>query len=132
MFTVFLIVAVLAFHFGGLLGDRASLTGYTLDNLGLTNPENFGSTSFYVTIGLIAALSVGGGIIGSLFRISPESILMITIGVPLTTILIAMGWDIILIFNELQKTNTAFATIVCSPLIFSWFFTIYDYFRGRD
>ena len=126
------IVVVLLFHFSGLLEEQPSGTGYVLNNLGLTNPANFGSTTFWGIIVGIGALGLVGIIIGATFLRSLEAALFLGIGISLIPVFIGIGWDLILIFNILRQTNNMFAVIVISPLLYAYGLTIYDWVRGRD
>ena len=129
---LFVFAAVLLFHYSGVLNESPSVTSYALRTLGITEPQNFGSTSFFLTLFGITAISVSGIIIGSLIRLDPNTLITISIGVPLSIFLFSIGWDLILIFNELAKASVPFAVIVTSPLLFGYFFTIFDWIRGRD
>ena len=141
--SMFLIIMILLFHIGGFFSNPNavdceddnsinSLSAYTLKNLGLTCPENIGSTKFYTTILLLTTLSVSGIVIGSFVNWTPESSFKVTAGIPLGIILFAMLWDIIKIFDILADINGAFAMMIISPMMFAWLFTIYEFYIGRD
>ena len=128
--ALIVICVVLLFHFAGLI--TGGVTGYVLDNLGLTNPQNFGSSNFYRIIIAMSALSAVGVVIGSLLRWSVESILLTAVTLPIASAFILMGWDIIIIFNLLAGINRMFAVMICGPLLFSWFYVCFEFVRSRD
>ena len=140
--SIFLIVTVLLFHFSGLLYDVSSgdctttstksLNGVILKELGLTCPQNFGTTAFWLKIiGLVSITGVGV-FIGTLVTRSLQTTLFFTVGIGIISVFIAMTWDLILIIMELSKISGMLSALIGAPLIFSWALIIYDFARDRD
>ena len=125
----FLIVTVLLFNLAGY----TTSTGYMLDNLAITNPENFGSTTFYITIfALIAGIGAAGIVLTFLARAYPESIFMSTSAVVFIPILLLIAFDILTLTAQLALTNTNLAMLVGSPLLICYVLTVVDWWRGKD
>jgi len=124
-------VVVLLFHFAGMLEDSPSGTGYVLNNLGLTNPQNFGGTTFWTTVVGIGAISLAGIAIGGYVTRSLEGSIFFGVGILLIPVFIGMGWDLILIANEIRQINNMLAVMIISPLFFAYGLTIYDWAMGR-
>jgi len=132
--TMMLIVSVvvLLFHFSGLLSGNPSLNGYLLSNLGLTTPENIGTTSFWVTLLTISTISIAGAVISGLITRSLEFSLFVGVGVVIVPIFLGMIQDLILIYLKISETSPMLAVMIVSPLMVTWGLTIYDWVRGRD
>jgi len=128
----FVIVIILLFHFSGALSDEPSGTGYVLSALGLTNPKDFGGSSFWITIIGIGSLSITGIIIGVYITRSLETTLFFGAGIILFPVFIALGQDLVLIANQLWDLNHMLAVMIISPLVYAYGLTVYDWCRGRD
>ncbi len=128
IYLLALIVWIILFNFAGLIDGS---TGYIMGNLGLTNPENFGSTAFYLTLAAIAAVTlVGIAVGGAIFR-DAQIILLVQVTVIGTTLFL-IGFDLILLFNQLIRSNSSFAVLVIAPLIVLYALTVVEWIRGMS
>lgn len=130
--SLFIVVVVLLFHFAGLLEGQPSGAGYILNNLGVTNPENFNTSVFWITIVAIGTIAVAGIVVGGYLSKSFDLAFFAGATVPLLAIMVLIGLDLILIFNVLRQTSHMFAVMIVSPLLFFYGLSLYDWARGRD
>lgn len=128
MYLLGMIIWILLFHFAGLIDQTP--TSYILSNLGVTNPENFGSTQFWATLVSVLALSVAGVTIGLIYGGRTSSIVLLTTTLAFGGIFTLILWDFIVLFNVLIRTNHYLAVLLISPLMVIFGLTIYEWIRG--
>jgi len=124
-----LIVLILLFHFAGYLNETG--TSYLLDNLGITNPQNIGTTTWWATMTAITTLTIVGVTIG-LYYGKGAAIVLLPSVLAIASLLFLIGWDLIALFNILLQTNTTFATLIISPLIVIYVMTVVEWIRGMS
>jgi len=130
-FVAFLIVINLLFHFAGLIPEHTA-TGYLLKTLGITDPENFDSTRLWIILAGLTGVIAAGITAGLIRGISPLDIVSMEAAVLLVPVLIAIGWDMILLFLMFKEISVALATVIFSPLLVIYALTVFDWVRGRD
>ena len=128
-YLIALIVWVLLFHFAGLIAYTP--TSYILNNLGVTNPENFGSTQFWATLISILTLSVAGVSIGLIYGRTSE-IVLLTTTIAFAGLFTLLLWDFISLFVVLAGTNSYIAIMLISPMMVLFGITIYEWIRGMS
>lgn len=129
IYLLALVVWILFFHFAGLIEGTG--TSYVLNNLGVTNPENFGTTQFYAIISGISILALAGISIGLVFGRNSE-IILLTTTISLALLFLLILWDFIALFNVLRLTNHFLAIMIISPLMIIFILTIYEWVRGMS
>ena len=124
-YIILLSVTIATFHFFGLIEDTpiSILLNLVLD------PQSIINTSFYTkvltAIGLIASVGI---VIGLYVAQKTELIIKAT----LAPFLLAMGWDLIVVFNQIALLHIALATLLISPLVIVWFLTVIEWIGGKD
>jgi len=128
IYLLALIVWIILFNFAGLVGGT---TGYLLKNLGITNPENFGSTAFYLTLLGITGITLVGIFVGGAVFQDAQLVLLVQVTL-IGVALFAIGFDLILLFNELIRSNSSFAVLVIAPLLVLYALTVVEWIRGMS
>ena len=118
---------MLLFYFSGLLEGTVSSTLLTI----ILNPQSFGSTEgtlyLYITAALLGVTAVGSIIVGILTKNIELAVIS-----PLAIWLLSLFFDFIRVFQEVFAENPVIAVLLFSPIMFLWFITIVDWWRGRD
>ena len=128
IFMLSLIGWIILFNLAGLVSGG---TGYILGNLGITNPANFGNTTFYATLAAMFTITLAGVAIGSVV-FKDASLVLLTTTVVIGGTMGLMGPDIIILFNNLVLTNASMALLITGPLIVVWIFTVVEWVRGMS
>lgn len=118
-------MVLLMFHFAGLV------TGTPLDSIlrFLIDPQNFQNFSIVQQIStILAGVGVAGLIIGS---ISPQRTQWI-LNTSFVLLLIAIGWELIAIFNVLKQTSVMLATFIIAPMMLIYILSVFEWWNGRD
>lgn len=129
---LFLVVTIILFHLTGVLEDAPSGTGYVLNNLGITNPENIGTTQFWQAIVAVGAITAAGIIVGSRVAGSFQAAFFTGAIAPMIAISILIIQDFFIVGGLLYDINKGLAVLVMGPLIFYIGFSVIDWARGRD
>lgn len=131
----FIIVVDLLLHFSGLLATAGTPTSYALSNLGLTQPENIGTSSFWTTIGILGTLSVAGVVAGIKFGTDYQTIIYFGVGALLIPFFLGMIGDFWIVTGLAADVSPALGmvtTIIFGTMIFSAAFTILEWARLKD
>ena len=95
----------------------------------LLHPENLWNTSWYkIMIGLITALGVAAVIIGLFISSKSET----AIKAPIIVFLFSIGFDLVVMFNQLKQTNILVATLLISPMAVVFFLAVIEWGFGHD
>lgn len=128
MYIMAMVVWVLLFNFAGLLGGGST---YLLNNIGILNPENLGSTQFYITMVAIFAVTIAGVAIGSaVFR--DASIILLIKNVAIGELLIVLLWDLLALYRVVTLTNRYIALLIFVPLMLVYLLTLAEWVRGMS
>lgn len=128
---IFTSVLVLLLHFAGVLTDEEG-TGYLLKHLGITDPSNIGSKTFWTTLAGLGAIAATGVTIGTLRGTSGMEIMMLTVGVVMIPIFFLIAWDLVALFNIFAEISRAFAVLIFSPLLILYALSVYEWLRGTE
>jgi len=124
----FMIVTILLFNFAGL--SEGGATSQLLSWAGITEPQNFQSSSFYLALVLIFTGIIGGGAIAIGFITKDSNTIVLISSATLAIGMLVLAADMGFIFMKLVDFNKTVATLVFAPLIISWLLVIYDWWRG--
>ena len=77
----------------------------------------------------ISSIGIGGLIVyGLVSGNSPELIAM----AGFTTVLLALGWQFIQVYQVVNNSNEFIAKIIFGPIFIIWVLTAIEFWRGRD
>ena len=96
----------------------------------ILDPRNIQATQFFtliVTGGILTLSIVTGFFVGIITR-TVEFFFFVAIAVGFLT----LGGDFVTIFIHLASFNLVFATIIMSPIMILFFFTVLEWLKGRD
>ena len=130
------IFIVLLFNFAGLIGS--SNTGVILGQLGVLQPQDLPTTTFWIAIKAIFTFFVlGAGLvsiitIGSLRGGSPVETAKEIGAASVGILMIALGEDIFLISGKLWEVNPMFGIIVGTTLGFAYIMGVLDWYRKSN
>ena len=128
MYLMAMCVWILLFNFAGLLDGGST---YLLNNIGILNPENLGSTQFYTTLVAIFAVTIAGVAIGStVFR--DASIILLIKNVAIGELLVVLLWDLLALFRVMTITNRYIALLIFVPLMLVYLLTLAEWVRGMQ
>jgi len=117
-YTILMTGFAVLFYYTGLSGS-SSLVQY------LVNPQSMTSFQVVALIGS-AILSSASGIAIGIFTKNAELAVMTAI-VP---VLFGLLWDFILVFNAISSINTVLAVLFMGPVLFLYWMTLVDWWRG--
>lgn len=111
-------------------------SGYVLGQLNPFSPENFQSSQFVITIiGILAVTTIGGVVLGYLFRVNPESYIVGTLA---GTILILFIGDMISIITDYKAANPEFLwmayliDLILFPIAVAFALSLISWWRGAS
>lgn len=114
---------MILFYFGGLTDGTTSLMGILL------NPTTLKTSGIIVAVGaaiITAAAAAQIKIAGTSLASAPEILVMSTA----FTLLLALVWDFIVVFNKVLATNPVIAILLFSPLFLVLGITMIEWWRG--
>ncbi len=121
----FITVMIILFKFAGITTESpiSWALGFILD------PSTWSTGSLLEKVGAtIAAASAIGIVVGSLFRGTDPILLR----APMATFLIAVGWDIVSIYDVLSIVNASFALLICAPLMLVYVISMVEWWSGSS
>jgi len=126
VYLMILGIALILFHFAGLIVQTP--THFLMQII--LNPSSLASSSLWVIVAAIfVAATAIGIIIGTLTHTTPDWILIAS----LCAATLFLGLDMVALWSSVSSTaGTFLATLIISPFIVLWLFTMVEWWRGRD
>jgi hypothetical protein len=130
-YMIILPVVLLLFHFGGLI--QGTGLGYLLGVVGITEPERLADSNWYAALyAIITTVTAAGIMIGIATKQDALSTAVALSAVTFIPIFFLIGWDLIVLYNTVALSNQYVAAIIFVPLIFVYFMSAYNWWRGTD
>jgi len=128
VYIMILSITLGAYYFAELI--PGTTTAFLLDKV--IHPQNIKTTDFFsLAVEGLTALATGATTIVIGLYLSKQVDVCIKAGLAVA-ILFTIGWDLIRIFNQLAQLHIALATLLISPLIIGYVFTIIEWISGHD
>lgn len=130
-YMIILPVVLLLFHFGGLISGTG--LGYLLGVVRITEPQNIVDSNWYAALyAIITTIAVAGIVIGIATKQDALTTAVALSAVTFIPIFFLIGWDLIVLYDAVALSNSYLAALIFVPLIFVYFMSAYNWWRGTD
>jgi len=118
----FISVMIILFVFAGL--EVKSPTGYLMSFI--LDPTTWSTSGFLAQVGAVLGLLGAGVTIGALVILRDPVLLR----APFAVFLVAVGWDIVGIYNILSIVNPNLALLICAPIMVGYVISVIEWWSG--
>jgi len=129
-FVMITTVLLLLFNYGGVIdASDPSLSSYMFETLGISNPENFGSSSFFILIlGLTTGTLITGVVVSFLTKSNVQDSITLTVKFALLpTVATGVLWDLIIVGGKMMELNTMIGVMFLSPFLIYYILSVLDW-----
>lgn len=121
--AIFIFVACMLMHFGGLITyTPMGMTVNLLSDLGNIKNSNF----YQLIVGAFGLVTLTGAAI-SFF--APQAVGLIVKRTFVLSGLVVIGWDLLAIYSLLNDINSAFAVLICLPLLMTYLIASMEWWK---